>query len=111
MTAQAVQLVPPLRCFGAEFAHGRWRGLPYRPEPSFEVETGQALLIRAELVEKQAVGGVLLRFDALDDPVFDVVEGNAVGGRFFPGAALVASAMSPASLSMFRAGKTSSDGR
>src|SRR5262249_45484273 len=45
----------------------------------------------AKLIEKQAMGGVLLRFDALDDPVFDVVEGNAVGGRLFPGAAVGAS--------------------
>ena len=32
------------------------------------------------------MGGVLLCFDALDDPVFDVIEGTAVGGRLFPGA-------------------------
>jgi len=37
------------------------------------------------------MGGVLLRFDALDDPVFDIVEDNAVGGRFLPCAALSAS--------------------
>ena len=53
--------------------------------------TSMTLFVRAELIEKHAVGAVLLRFDALDDPVFDIVEGNAVGGRFFPSAALGAS--------------------
>jgi len=114
MPAQAVQLVPSLRRFGAEFAYGRRCSLPNCPEPPFEVETGQTLLIRSELVEKQPMGGVLLRFDALDDPVFDVVEGNAVGGRFFPSAAAGASRCQrhlARELIDVQGGKTSSEGR
>src|SRR5438445_10974843 len=38
---------------------------------------------------------ILLCFDALDDPVLDIVEGNADGGRFFPRAALGAGCRKP----------------
>src|ERR1700681_3550636 len=76
MPAQAVQFVPALGGFGAKFAHGSRRGLPYRPEAAFEVETRQPFLVGAQLVEQRAVGGVLLRFHAFHDPDFDIVEGD-----------------------------------
>ncbi len=88
MPAQPVQLVPALRRFGAELAHRRRRRLPNGAEPPFEVETRQALLVGAKLVEKHAMSGVLLGFGAFNDPVFDIIEGDAIRSRLLAGASL-----------------------
>src|SRR5258707_13906813 len=88
MPTQAVQFVPALSRFGAEFAYGRGGSLPNRAESPFEVETCKTLLVGAELVEKHPVGGVPLCFYALDDSVFDIVERDAIRGRLLPGAAV-----------------------
>src|SRR5260221_6228835 len=57
--AQAVQLVPSLRRFGAEFAYGRRCSLPHCPETPFEVETGQHCHIRSLLVQEPFLYSVL----------------------------------------------------
>ena len=88
MTAQAVQLVSALGRFRAEFGYGRRCSLPDRAKPPLEVEAREALLIRAQLVEKQAVGRVLFGLHALEDAVFDLVEDNAVRRRLLAGAAV-----------------------
>src|SRR5258708_1033394 len=64
MPAQAWQLGPSLRRFGAGFAYGRRCSLPNCPEPPVQVGTGQTLLIRSELARKRPMAGVLTRFDA-----------------------------------------------
>src|SRR5579864_2773917 len=87
MAAQAMELVPALGGLGAEFTDRGGRRLTYRPEASFKIETRQPFLVGAQLVEQRAMGGVLLRFHALDDPRLDVVEGDSRGGRLLLGAA------------------------
>ena len=88
MPPQPVQLVAALRGFGAELGDRRRRRLPDGAETAFEVETRQSLLVGAKLVEKQPVGGILLGLRTLEDPAFDVIEGDAVGSRLFAGASL-----------------------
>src|SRR6266571_3657900 len=60
---------------------------------AFELQNAQMPAQAVQLVP--ALRRILLCFDALDDPVFDIVEGNAVGGRFFPRAALGAGRRKP----------------
>ena len=88
MPPQPVQLVAALRRLGTELADCGRRCLTDGAEAAFEVESGQSLLLRAELIEQHAMRDALLRLCALDNAVLDVVEGDAVGGRLLAGAAL-----------------------
>ncbi len=82
--AQAVEFVPSLRGLGAEFADRGGRRLANGREPTFEIEAGQALLVEVQFVEEHAMGTVLLRLHAFDDPAFDVIEHDRVrDGRLF----------------------------
>ena len=108
MTAQAVQLVPALGRFRAEFGDGRRCSLPDRAKPPLEVEASEALLIRAQLVEKQAVGvlfglhALRMRFSTSSKTTLSDAGSSRSRGRFQASPAR----MSSASLSMFSAGNS-----
>src|SRR6516162_6782714 len=82
MSTKAVKLIATLSGFGVKLANGGWRGLPNGREPSFEVETGQPLLVYLQFVQEHTVGAVLLGFNVLDNAILDVVKAGRIRRRF-----------------------------
>ena len=64
---------------GAKIADRLGRGLLDGGKALLETKRVQALVIGVELVEIDDIGILLVRLDALDDLVFDIVQGLGVG--------------------------------